>query len=56
MGVDADCISIKATTNEKLGYIGREEGVACYAVVLLKNIRVSSQSTLLLLKEKEFGG
>ena len=36
MGVDADCISIKATTNEKLGYIGREEGVACYAVVLLK--------------------
>ena len=38
MGVDIDCISIKATTNEKLGYIGREEGVACYAVVLLKNI------------------
>jgi len=38
MGVDASCISIKATTNEKLGYIGREEGVACYAVVLLKNI------------------
>lgn len=37
MRVDADCISIKATTNEKLGYIGREEGVACYAVVLLKN-------------------
>jgi 2-C-methyl-D-erythritol 2,4-cyclodiphosphate synthase len=37
MGVDIDCISIKATTNEKLGYIGREEGVACYAVVLLKN-------------------
>ena len=38
MGVNVDCISIKATTNEKLGYIGREEGVACYAVVLLKNI------------------
>lgn len=37
MSVDIDCISIKATTNEKLGYIGREEGVACYAVVLLKN-------------------
>src|SRR5258706_969709 len=37
MGVDINCISIKATTNEKLGYIGREEGVACYAVVLLKN-------------------
>ena len=34
---DADRISIKATTNEKLGFIGREEGVACYAVVLLQN-------------------
>ncbi len=29
-------ISIKATTNEKLGYVGREEGVAAYAVVLLE--------------------
>jgi len=38
MGVEINCISIKATTNEKLGYIGREEGVACYAVVLLKNV------------------
>ena len=28
-------ISIKATTNEKLGFIGREEGVAAYAVVML---------------------
>lgn len=33
---EADRISIKATTNEKLGYIGREEGVAAYAVALLK--------------------
>ena len=31
-------ISIKATTNEKIGYIGRQEGVACHAVVLLKKI------------------
>lgn len=38
MDVDESRISIKATTNEKLGYIGREEGIACYAVVLLKNI------------------
>ncbi|MBK5285091.1 MAG: 2-C-methyl-D-erythritol 2,4-cyclodiphosphate synthase [Bacteroidia bacterium] len=37
MKTDEDRISIKATTNEKLGYIGREEGVACYAVVLLRN-------------------
>ncbi len=33
--VEADCISIKATTNEKLGYVGREEGVCAYAVALI---------------------
>mgnify|MGYP003336235548 CR=1 FL=1 len=37
MKIDAERISIKATTNEKLGFIGREEGVACYAVALLKS-------------------
>ena len=32
-------ISIKATTNEKMGFVGREEGVAAYAVVLIeKNV------------------
>jgi len=31
-------ISIKATTNEKLGFIGREEGVCAYAVVLIYTI------------------
>ncbi|MBL0103377.1 MAG: 2-C-methyl-D-erythritol 2,4-cyclodiphosphate synthase [Bacteroidetes bacterium] len=35
MQINEDDISIKATTNEKLGFIGREEGVCCYAVVLL---------------------
>lgn len=34
-GMDTDDISIKATTNEKMGYIGREEGITAYAVVLL---------------------
>ena len=29
-------ISIKATTNEKMGFVGREEGVVAYATVLLK--------------------
>ncbi|MFN5664198.1 MAG: 2-C-methyl-D-erythritol 2,4-cyclodiphosphate synthase [Bacteroidota bacterium] len=29
-------VSVKATTNEKMGFIGREEGVTAYAVVLLK--------------------
>lgn len=31
----ADGVSIKATTNEKLGYVGREEGVCAYAVALI---------------------
>ena len=34
-GVDSDDVSIKATTSEKLGYVGREEGVFAQAVVLL---------------------
>ena len=34
--VDVDAISVKATTTERLGYIGREEGVASYATVLLE--------------------
>jgi 2-C-methyl-D-erythritol 2,4-cyclodiphosphate synthase len=33
--VDADALSIKATTNEGLGYIGRGEGVNAYAVALI---------------------
>jgi 2-C-methyl-D-erythritol 2,4-cyclodiphosphate synthase len=36
MNIDVDDISIKATTNEKLGYVGREEGVCCYAVALIQ--------------------
>ena len=35
MGVPAEDISIKATTSEKMGYVGREEGIAVYACVLL---------------------
>ena len=33
--ISTDDISIKATTTEKMGFVGREEGVAAYAVVLL---------------------
>lgn len=36
IGIDEDDISIKATTTEKLGYTGREEGISAYAVVLLE--------------------
>jgi len=35
LSVDSDQISIKATTTEKLGFVGRSEGVACFATVLL---------------------
>lgn len=35
MAIDADDISIKATTNELMGYVGREEGVNAYSVCLI---------------------
>jgi 2-C-methyl-D-erythritol 2,4-cyclodiphosphate synthase len=38
MGLSIEDISIKATTNEQMGFIGREEGVVAYAVCLLEKI------------------
>lgn len=35
LGVAEECISIKATTGERIGFVGREEGIAVYATVLL---------------------
>lgn len=35
LAVDENQVSIKATTSEKMGFVGREEGVAAYATVLL---------------------
>ncbi len=38
LGVDVTCINVKATTTEHLGFAGRGEGIACFAVVLLQGI------------------
>ncbi|MFM7436991.1 MAG: 2-C-methyl-D-erythritol 2,4-cyclodiphosphate synthase, partial [Snowella sp.] len=35
LNIELDQVSVKATTNERLGPVGREEGIAVHAVVLL---------------------
>ena len=37
LDLDLECVSVKATTTEKLGFIGREEGIATFASILLFN-------------------
>ena len=36
--VDLDAVSLKATTSERMGFVGREEGMAAHAVVLIERI------------------
>ena len=39
MGVQPNQVSLKATTTEHLGFVGREEGIAAYAVALLESTK-----------------
>jgi 2-C-methyl-D-erythritol 2,4-cyclodiphosphate synthase len=36
LAINVECVNIKATTSEGLGYIGRREGLACHAVALIE--------------------
>ncbi|HEV7622027.1 MAG TPA: 2-C-methyl-D-erythritol 2,4-cyclodiphosphate synthase, partial [Flavisolibacter sp.] len=38
IGTDVNSISIKATTTEKMGFVGRNEGLVAYATVLLESL------------------
>lgn len=39
LGIPVDDLSIKATTSEKMGFVGREEGFSAYAVALIEKIK-----------------
>lgn len=38
-GIGTDCVNVKATTEERLGFTGREEGIAAHAVCLIETVK-----------------
>lgn len=38
LAVDSNAVNVKATTTEKLGFVGREEGLACHCVVMMQAV------------------
>ena len=43
LGVPVDSVGVKATTTERLGFVGREEGIAAWAVALIERAEVDFQ-------------
>lgn len=44
LNISIDAINVKATTTEKLGFVGREEGIACHCVALMSAIQVAERN------------
>lgn len=38
LGVSPDCVNVKAKTGERLGFVGREEGISCDAIALIEKV------------------